>query len=411
MHRNRFCASDIASTPCSHYLRNWLYLLLAFTLAFACVPAQADEADDQYLEIFRVIDRGDSLHQNGQTNLAKARYEEAQISLMNLKKNYPNWNTKAVAYRLNYVGAKLAALSPAPAPAEPSVELEKKEAKTESKNSGTAEVKLISAGAEPRKTLRLRAQPGDKQTMDMMMKIAMDMQMGEMPGQTIKMPPVKMTTEVTVKDVSSDGDIDYEMVITDATVIDDPDVLPQVATVMKGSLGSVKGFSTSGKMSSRGINKGIDAKMPGEIDPQVRQSVEQVKEALANASSPLPEEAVGPGAKWEVKMSIKSQGMTIQQVMSYELVSVEGDQIKLSTVISQNAANQKIENPAMPGLKVDVTKMTGEGKGTLTMDLAKVLPLRAVIDSDTEMSMGMNMGSQKQSMVMKMDLNVQMESK
>ena len=120
-------------------------------------------------------------------------------------------------------------------------------------------------------------------------------------------------------------------------------------------------MSGTGTISSRGFSKGIEFKAPPGADPQTRQIMDQMKDSFASLAAPLPEEAVGPGAKWEVRMPIKSQGMTIDQTATYELVSIEGESLTTKSTITQHAANQKIENPAMPGLKVDLTKMTGNG--------------------------------------------------
>ena len=67
--------------------------------------------------------------------------------------------------------------------------------------------------------------------------------------------------------------------------------------------------------------------MPPGADAQTRQLMDQMKDSFSSVAAPLPEEAVGPGARWEVKMPIKSQGMTIDQTATYELVSLEGERL------------------------------------------------------------------------------------
>ena len=76
-----------------------------------------------------------------------------------------------------------------------------------------------------------------------------------------------------------------------------------------------------------------------------------------------------------------------------------------------SAANQKIQNPAMPGLKFDLVKMSGNGAGETTIDLAQLLPAKGTVDSHSELSMAMNTGAQKQTITMKMDLNLRLETK
>jgi hypothetical protein len=73
--------------------------------------------------------------------------------------------------------------------------------------------------------------------------------------------------------------------------------------------------------------------------------------------------------------------------------------------------NQKIESPAMPGMKMDLTKMTGTGKGNAVLDLSKLLATEGAMEMHTEMNMALNMGGQKQAMTVKTTQEIQVESK
>ncbi len=103
--------------------------------------------------------------------------------------------------------------------------------------------------------------------------------------------------------------------------------------------------------------------------------------------------------------------MTINQTATYEVVSLEGESLTTKSTIAQQAANQKIQNPAMAGMKVDLTKLTGQGTGERTFDLANLLPTAGTGREHTDASMAMNMGGQKQAMSMKTDMEVQFEAK
>lgn len=65
----------------------------------------------------------------------------------------------------------------------------------------------------------------------------------------------------------------------------------------------------------------------------------------------------------------------------------------------------------MPGLKVDLTKMTGNGTGSNTFDLGRIMPVSGTLAEKTEVVMNMNVGQQKQTVDMKMDMNVTIETK
>jgi hypothetical protein len=389
--------------------------LLVLALLLGAWPAWAADPDDQYLQIYSLIQQADDLNTSGKAVPALAKYQEAETNLVNLQKSYPGWNAKLVSYRLNYVAQKVAALTQKPAePAGGITATNTSEAQpkaTAATPSSTTQVKLLEAGAEPRKVLRLHPKAGDKQTLGLTMKMAMETKVGEMEGQAVKMPAMKLTMAVTVNGVSDNGEIAYEIVMGDASVSDEPGVMPQVAEAMKAAFAGVKGMSATATMSSRGLSHGIEFKAPAGSDPQARQLMDQLKDSLSQLTTPLPEEAIGLGAKWEVKTPIKSQGMTMDQTTVSELASLEGDRLTTKNTISQHAANQKVQNPAMPGLKMDLTKMAGKGTGERTIDLGKLLPIAGTGEVRSETSMSLDAGGQKQAMTMKMDMNVRLEAK
>ena len=240
-------------------------------------------------------------------------------------------------------------------------------------SSWTTQVKLVEAGAEPRKVLRLHPNPGDKQTLTLTMKMAMETRLARMQTQAMKMPAIKITLDSTVKEVSDNGDITYELVMGDVSVSSEPGVDPQAAEAYEGGFRRGQGNFGHGHDFQPRLQQGVGVQSAGRQqsrDPQGYGS----DEGILHPRGPVPEEAVGPGAKWEVKMPIKTQGMTIDQTATYEMVSLEGERLTTKSTFAQHAANQKIQTPAMPGMKVDLTKMIGKGSGERTFDLAKLLP-------------------------------------
>ena len=236
-----------------------------------------------------------------------------------------------MSYRLNDLTQKLAALSEKPRAAAGvgtgTNAPEANAAPSVATSTSTTQVKLLEAGAEPRKVLRLHPSPGDKQTLRLTMKMAMETKMGGTQGQAMKLPGMTMNMDVTVKDVSDKGDITYEVVMGDTSVADDPGGAPQLAELMKAALGGAKGMSGTGTVSSRGLSQrdGVQsAAWRRRPNPPDNGSDEGF---LLFAGGPLPEEAAGPGARWEVRRPIKSQGMAIDQTETRELVSIDGERV------------------------------------------------------------------------------------
>src|SRR2546426_695811 len=131
-----------------------LVALAAAAFLLALCPARADDPDDQYIRIYSLMRQADSLTTNGPAGAALAKYHEAVTALQNFQKGHPDWNPRTVSFRLNYLAEKIAAVSQKP-PA------------TGQLGAGASQAKLLEAGAEPRKVLRLHPKPGDKQTVAM----------------------------------------------------------------------------------------------------------------------------------------------------------------------------------------------------------------------------------------------------
>jgi len=94
---------------------------------------------------------------------------------------------------LNYVVQKAAALTEKPPTA------------AGADTATATPVKLIEPGTEPRKMLRLHPNPGDKQTLSMTVKMAMETKVGEMETPAVKIPTITMSLETTVKGVAENG--------------------------------------------------------------------------------------------------------------------------------------------------------------------------------------------------------------
>jgi hypothetical protein len=390
-----------------------LVFLVILTLLAATGPARADEEDDQYLSILTIIEQGDALNAKGKIAPALEKYREAQKAIFNFQKTYPQWNTKVVAYRLHYLGDKTDALAEkvkvaAAAPAQ-----------TQAASGATAvptaeslaRVELLQPGMEPRAVLRYHPKVGDKHTVNMLMKMSMGMTVAGNDTPEMKMPRMSTSMDVTVTEISQDADISYDIAMTDAGVADDPDATPALADAMKSAIGGFKGVTGKATMSNRGISEKTELKLPKGADPQMHQMMDSLKDSISSGTMMLPDEAVGPGAKWRVKQKHLSQGLNIDQTTTYELLTVDKDQLTAKATIEQEAANQKIQSPAMPTMKIDLDKLTGAGTGNFTVDLSEIMPPEGNVDDHTEMLMGMGAGAQKQSMAMKMDVSVHLETK
>ncbi|HVV01782.1 MAG TPA: DUF6263 family protein, partial [Verrucomicrobiae bacterium] len=359
--------------------RRWAAAMVGFgfciaaLLFFSPALARADALEDQYLQIHDMVQQADTYQSIGLPEKALAEYRRAQAALLTFQHLHPNWEPNMVAYRLSRLSLKTS-----PAAARAAEEHAPKHAATSGSEgvslpSGVS-LRLIDAGSAPRHQLRYRAAPGQRETLIMTMTMTIDMKTGNMESTAMKVPAITTTVEVTPGSPAANGDIPYSILFKDASISDDANAMPQIAEALRASLDDLRGMTGSGVLSPNGMSRRIKLNLPGGTNARFQQTMDQMQEMLARGMVALPREAVGVGAKWEVKMPVKTQGMAIAQTAEYQIISLQGDHATLRSSVSQTANRQQVSNPAMPGVKFDLTRMTGSGSGEMMVDFSKLLP-------------------------------------
>lgn len=385
-------------------------LLLVGLLGGFWLSADATENDDRYFRIYGLIEQGDAFNKGGQVEKAKAKYGEAEKALKELKQLYPTYNAKLVTARLTYLAEKIKVLSQPPVTAVEPNEAPAASGTIKAGVPGQPQVKLLEAGAEPRQVFRLQAQATDVQKVKLTVRMKMGVVAPEIPSEMMTLPPMTLAATLTTKEVTPEGDALVEIVIDEAGVLKEAAAPAEAVKEMEQQVAGLKGLKMTGTVTDRYFTKKIAAEIAPGTSPDKRESLEQMKEAFANTEFILPEEAIGVGAKWELKKKAKEQGINIDEVIRHEIISIEDGKLVVKSSTTQSAANQKISNPIMPALKVDMTKMTGTATETATFDLTKTLPIKAVVDERSEINMSLNSGGKKQAMTMKTESHSTMDS-
>ena len=104
-----------------NFLR-WIALIGCLAWATSSHLHSAASPQDDYLQIYVMIQEGDKLTQGGQNSQGREKYETAIQRLEKLKNENPEWEPTIVKYRIKYLNEKLDSLksakdtSPAPKP-------------------------------------------------------------------------------------------------------------------------------------------------------------------------------------------------------------------------------------------------------------------------------------------------------
>jgi tetratricopeptide (TPR) repeat protein len=101
-------------------MKRYFAWIIALLLGFS-PAAWASSADDQYIDIYTLIQEADSLNETNQPAAALAKYTEAQTALQKFQQTNPAWTPDVVKFRLEYLAAKVTALSARISASKPSV--------------------------------------------------------------------------------------------------------------------------------------------------------------------------------------------------------------------------------------------------------------------------------------------------
>ena len=257
-------------------------------------------------------------------------------------------------------------------------------------------VKLLSAGAEPRRPLRYSVTPGSKERLEMTMQMSMAVEMAGKTMPSVDMPPVKMIVDIDVLPNAPNGDLSF--IFTFAEVSMEGSLVPS------GTFDAIKGLTAAVAINDRGVVSNMKFATEKITDPTIRQLLSA--SGIEKLSAPLPIEPIGVGGKWEVTQPLEVGGMKSVQKSIYEIVSIDATGATMTVSLEQSAAAQKVQSP-VPGADVSLISMTGTGKGRVVLTAGQVVPYGNVDHtSKTVMDISAEGQTQRMATDMKMKMTI-----
>lgn len=235
-----------------------------------------------------------------------------------------------------------------------------------------AKVVLIDAGKAPRRALRYKLRVGAKEKIRVATDMSMSMEMGANSLPETAIPTIEMLMNVDVTKKVSSNEFRYKFEIAEVAARKRAGVMDSMVSIVQQALDSAKGMTGTAIVDTRGFNRDINVKMPAGLPAQMQQMMQGMNKGLDQMSAPFPAEAVGAGARWRVKQVIEQSGMKLNQVLTFELVSLKGDTGKLKVKVVQSAEKQTIN---ASGMSAELTSYKGIGSGTSNFDLRKLVPI------------------------------------
>ncbi len=271
------------------------------------------------------------------------------------------------------------------------------------------EVTVLSKGSGKKRVLQLAPKKGLTQTVDMKIAMGMEMNMSGMAMPAMKMPTMTMAMQSEVTEIRGNGDIVYAFELTEAGITDDEGVMEDVKSGMLAEMNKMVGLKGTTVVTPDGHTVEADFVMPEGAEPEMS---DQLKKTVDYSGVPLPTEAVGKGAKWQVAQDVAEQGMKLSQVTTYELTELSGDIATLTITIDQKADPQSLKPEGLPpGGTAELVSFDSKGTGTSVLDLSKLLPTDSTVAIDMASEMKMQADGQTMNVGMNMDMKMEMNER
>ena len=103
--------------------------------------------------------------------------------------------------------------------------------------------------------------------------------------------------------VSPEGNLTYQFKVEAIEVVPEEGVADMMVETLRTQMRSLEGLTGRATVTARGLVREADLKAPPGGSAQMQQSLENLRQSMRQMSAPLPEEPVGKGARWEMKIS------------------------------------------------------------------------------------------------------------
>jgi hypothetical protein len=233
-------------------------------------------------------------------------------------------------------------------------------------------VELLEPGAEPRQQLRLAIPANGKEaaTMTMSVRTSISAQ-----GATLPEQAMKVSVRISSVAGTPEGELTpVAFTYGKFTMVPPAGAPAAAAQQMQAMLDEAASLKGSFKVDKRGFVSDPELDTSGLHNPMLVSLMSGMKQSIQQMSNPLPEEAVGVGARWRTTHDLDSMGMKIKQAAVYKVLKLSPTSAVCEIEVTQIATPSAIEVPNQPGLKTFLDSLTGSGKGKANITLSRVFP-------------------------------------
>lgn len=261
------------------------------------------------------------------------------------------------------------------------------------------QIKITETGSKPLEKLELAPQEGESIELDTTMDMTVSVRADGSTVPTDSIPSMTLGMTATVESVTDDEigmSFEYDKVSVEG---DD-----QVESELEGLVGTTGTITTD---TNGAYVDGTIEPAPG-MDTQMEGVLEQFEQQLANLTVPLPDEAVGQGATWEVTTPVELNGLEACNSYTYELTERNGTEYELDVDIDQEMAPGPVDQD---GVEAKLIEGSTQGSGTTQGNLSMPLTVTGTNEVESSTSMEVEQGDETQDLESDIGMSMTVEQR
>lgn len=254
---------------------------------------------------------------------------------------------------------------------------------------GTPVVRLVDPGAEPRREQRYHVSAGDRRVATIVGDQSLDLGLGSGP---IQAPTMNVDLELTTREAGADGVLLCDYALGNPRLTRAPGATAEPDPAMAELVAKIAGYRGTLRLDARGVPVAADLETPAKIPFVLRSVLEQLAWSAIQLAVPFPTEPIGAGARWEVDIVYPHSSLTVAQTATFHLTDLQENGGTVEWTIRQSVAPQPITEPGATPVAVSLTKFDGQGSGSWTFDLARLVPVSQDVSLHLVVGVATNVG-------------------
>lgn len=266
-------------------------------------------------------------------------------------------------------------------------------------------ITLLDNGAEPAEPLRYELEVGASEKLTLTMSYSAENRLQAAPPQRLKFPGMRMVFSVEIMEALDGGRYRYQFELVDTALTDTAGADQTLVKMAGAGLKKSVGMRGTAVVDANGVIREGNLDIPDGLDPNMRVMMESMKSSMEQLSSPLPTEALGPGARWELRQTLAQSGVSLEQTTTYELVQDAKGKRTLRGAIQQEADRQDVDLPGVE--KAELVSLTASGTSEIELDLDRLAPRAGTIEIESTSQFEITVQGQSRGLISKGTLELQ----